>query len=181
MLREWALDEANARLEADGYPPIRRLPADEAALASWRRIVDARRELERTGQLSEATLLAVSAFCHCLKCPTYPRGERPAVYCLSGKSRHDLALVQCKCPTCAVYEVSGLDPQQYFCNAGAASRGVVREGGVVEAARRFLDHEVGEGNPGKRLPERLMAPPGFVGRAQDDVDVPEKVPGTTAG
>ena len=181
MLKEWSLDEVNARLESDGYPPIKRLPADEAAVASWRRIVDARREVERSGEVSEGTLLAISAFCHCLKCPTYPRGEKPAVYCLSGKSSHDLTLMQCKCPTCAVYEVNDMGPQQFFCNAGVAKRGVVREGGVAEAARRFLAHEAEEGNPGKRLPERLMAPPGFVGRKQEEVEVPEKVPGTTSG
>lgn len=181
MLREWSLDEANARLASEGYPPIARLPADEAALASWKRIVDAQRELELSGEVSDATLLAISAFCHCLKCPTYPRGEKPVVYCLSGESRHDLTMMQCKCPTCAVYEVADLGPQQYFCSAGVAKRGVVRSGGVAEAARRFLQHEVEKGNPGKRLPERLMAPPGFVGRTQEEVEVPEKVPGTTSG
>lgn len=177
-MREWTLDEANAALERDGYPPVRRLPADEAALASWRRIVDAKRELERTGELSDATLLAVSAFCHCLKCPTYPRGERPAVYCLTGKSAHALTMFHCKCPTCAVYEVNAMEPQQFFCNAGVAKRGVVKEGGVAEAARRLLGKEVEDGNPGKRLPERLMAPPGFIGKKQEEVEVPEKVPGT---
>lgn len=179
-MSEWSLEEANARLAREGYPPVQRLPADEAALASWRRIVDARRELEESGRVSEATLLAISAFCHCLKCPTYPRGERPAVYCLGGKSGHDLTLMQCKCPTCAVYEVGGFEPQQYFCNAGVAKRGLVKEGGVALAASRFLAHEVEKGNPGKRLPERLMAPPGFAGLEQEEVAVPEKVPGTTS-
>jgi hypothetical protein len=38
--------------------------------------------------------------------------------------------------------------------------------------------ELEKGNPGKRLPERLMAPPRFIGKTQDDVSVPEKVPGS---
>lgn len=177
-MREWTLDEANAQLARDGYPPIRRLPADEAALASWRRIVDAKRELESTGELSGATVLAVSAFCHCLKCPTYPRGDKPAVYCLTGKTGHEVKAIHCKCPTCAVYEVNGMEPERFFCLKGASSRGVVKEGGVAEAARRLLAKEVEDGNPGKRLPERLMAPPGLIGKKQEEVEVPEKVPGT---
>lgn len=179
-MREWTLEEANAQLANDGYPPIKRLPADEAALASWRRIVDAQRELERTGTLSDATLLAVSGFCHCLKCPTYPRGEAPAVYCLTGKSAHagEVKALHCKCPTCAVYEVGGFEPERFFCLTGVAKRGLVKEGGVALAARKLLEKEMEDGNPGKRLPERLMAPPQYLGHDQHDVDVPEKVPGT---
>lgn len=171
-MREWTLEEANRRLADEGYPPIARLPADEAALASWKRVVDAKRELEAHGEVSEATWLAVSSFCHCLKCPTYPRGERPAVYCLTGKSGHEIFPTHCKCPTCAVYEVLDMEGR-YFCGRGSA----IDRGGLADAAKRFLAHEVGEGNPGKRLPERLMAPPQFVGRGQRDVEVPEKVPG----
>lgn len=176
-MQEWTLEDANRRLAEEGYPPIRRLPADAAALASWRRIVDAKRQLDETGKVEPDTLLAISAFCHCLKCPTYPRGEKPAVYCLHGKTAYEVKATHCKCPTCAVYEVGAMEPERYFCMRGAASRGVVAEGGVAEAARRFLAHEVEEGNPGKRLPERLMAPPQFLGLTQHEVDVPEKVPG----
>lgn len=175
---EWTLEEANRRLAEQGYPPIQRLPADAAAIASWQRIVDAKRELDRTGEMSEATAIAVSAFCHCLKCPTYPRGDAPAVYCLTGKTTYEVKATHCKCPTCAVYEVGHMEPQRFFCLTGIAKAGVVKEGGVALAATRFLAHEVGKGNPGKRLPERLMAPPGFIGRTQDEIDVPEKVPGT---
>lgn len=175
--QEWSLEEANRRLEGEGYPPIRRLPADEAALASWKRIVDARRELERTGRVSDATLVAISAFCHCLKCPTYPRGESPAVYCLTGKTAHEVKAIHCKCPTCAVYEVADLGPRKFFCMTGVPDENLVRHGGVAQAALRFLAHEVEKGNPGKRLPERLMAPPGFIGKRQDEVEAPEKVPG----
>lgn len=177
-MQERSLEEANRRLAEEGYPPIRRLPADEAALASWKRLVDARREMDATGEVSGATFLAISAFCHCLKCPTYPRGEKPAVYCLTGKTQHEVKAIHCKCPTCAVYEVAGLDPQKFICLSGVPDRKLVEHGGVAGAARRFLSHEVEKGNPGKRLPERLMAPPGFIGRTQDEVDVPEKVPGT---
>lgn len=179
-MREWTLDEANAQLAKDGYPPIKRLPADAAALASWRRIVDAQREIERTGGMSDATVLAVSGFCHCLKCPTYPRGEKPVVYCLTGKSGHagEVKALHCKCPTCAVYEVGGFEPERFFCLKGVASQGLVKEGGVALAARKLLEKEIEDGNAGKRLPERLMAPPQLLGRDQHDVDVPEKVPGT---
>ncbi|HVM46290.1 MAG TPA: DUF2769 domain-containing protein, partial [Candidatus Thermoplasmatota archaeon] len=107
MVEELPLDEANRRLEAEGYPPIQRLPADPAALASWKRIVDARRELEETGKLSDATFLALSSFCHCYKCPSYPRGER-AVYCLFGKSERWLNPVNCLCPSCEVYKMGGM-------------------------------------------------------------------------
>lgn len=176
-MQEQTLEEANRRLAAEGYPPIKRLPADEAALASWKRIVDARRELERTGRVSEATLVAISSFCHCLKCPTYPRGKL-AVYCLHGKTEHALTPLQCKCPTCAVYKVGGMEPLQYFCRTGVPDGKLAPTGGVVEAARRLLQHEEEKGNPGKRIAERLMAPPQLVGLEQDAVDVPEKVPGT---
>lgn len=178
-MQEWTLEEANARLAEEGYPPIKRLPADPAALASWKRIVDARRELDETGALKESTFIAISAFCHCLKCPTYPRGDKPAVYCLTGKTEYEVKATHCKCPTCAVYEVAALDPQRFFCLTGVPERKLVEKGGVVGAARAFLAHEIEKGNPGKRLPERLMAPPSFVGKTQDQIDVPEKVPGTT--
>lgn len=172
------LEEANRRLEADGYPPIKRLPADEAAFASWKRIVDAKREMERDGEVSEATFLAVSAFCHCIKCPTYPRGDKPAVYCFTGKTDHEVKAIHCKCPTCAVYEVAALGPTKFYCLTGKPEEALVQQGGLAEAARKFLAHEIEQGNPGKRIPERLMAPPQFVGKTQDDFDVPEKVPGT---
>ena len=174
-MQEWTLEEANRRLAEEGYPPIRRLPADPASLASWRRIVDAKREVEATGRLSDATLVAVSAFCHCLKCPTYPRGEKPAVYCLAGESNHVVKPTHCKCATCAVYEVNGMGPRLYFCMTGVAPN---VEGDLAGAAKRLLDLEVEKGNPGKRLPERLMAPPHFADLRQEDVEVPEKVPGT---
>ena len=170
------LEEANRRLAEEGYPPIQRLPADEAALVSWKRIVDARRELERTGKLSEGTLLAVSQFCHCLKCPTYPRGEA-VVYCLRGKSDHGLVTINCKCPSCEVYQVGGMHGADYFCLTGVPAKKLARLGGAVGVAGAFLDKEIGKGNPGKRLPERLMAPPQLAGRTQDDVETPEKVPG----
>lgn len=176
-MEELTLEDANRRLAAEGYPPIRRLPADEAALASWRRIVDARRELDATGRLSEATLVAVSSFCHCLKCPSYPRGEL-AVYCLRGKSEHSVTPLQCKCPTCAVYKLNDMGPQQYFCKTGVPEARLAPTGGVVEAAKRLLRHEEEKGNPGKRIAERLMAPPQLVGCTQEDFDAPEKVPGT---
>lgn len=173
---ETSLEEANRRLAADGYPPIRRLPADEAALAAWRRIVDAKRELERDGKLTDATLLAVSQFCHCLKCPTYARGEMP-VYCLAGKTEHPVNALMCKCPTCAVYQVGGLHGTDYFCVTGVPERKLAAVGGPVGAAARLLAKEVEDGNPGKRLAERAMAPPQFVGRSQREVVPPEKVPG----
>lgn len=173
---ERSLDEANAALAAAGYPPIRRLPADEAALASWRRVVDAKRELDRTGTLSEASVLAVSAFCHCFKCPSYPRGEMP-VFCLTGRSDWRVNPVSCKCPTCAVYEMGGMLGADYFCTTGVPARKLAAVGGAVGAAMRTLAKEIEDGNPGKRLPERLMAPPQLVGRSQRDVETPEKVPG----
>lgn len=173
---EWTLDAANARLAADGYPPIRRMPADPAALASWRRIVDAAREIEATGKLSPATLRAVSSFCHCYKCPAYPRGEL-AVYCLRGTSAHAVNPVTCHCPTCEVYKMGALQGADYFCMTGAPGRKLAKVGGAVGVASGLLRMEIGKGNPGKRLPERLMAPPQLVGRTQDEIDVPEKVPG----
>jgi hypothetical protein len=175
-VREWTLDEANAQLAKDGYPPIQCLPADEAALASWRRVVDARRELERTGKLSDLTFLAVAQFCHCLKCPAYPRGEMP-VYCFGGKSDHWISPMNCKCPSCEVYQMGKMHGEDYFCITGVPARKLKEVGGAVGAAARFLDEELSKGNPGKRLPERLMAPPSFVDRRQDEVEVPEKVPG----
>jgi hypothetical protein len=173
---EWTLDEANRRLAEEGYPPIRRLPADEAALESWKRVVDARRELERTGKLAPSTLTAISQFCHCLKCPAYPRGEM-AVYCLRGKSSHAIRPLTCLCPSCEVYQMGEMHGADYFCREGTAGAKLLAVGGAVGAAKRFLDEEIGKGNPGKRLPERLMAPPQFVGATQDEVETPEKVPG----
>lgn len=176
-VKEWSLDEANRRLAEEGYPPIKRLPADEAALVAWRRVVDGRRELDATGKLSEATTLAISQFCHCLKCPSYPRGEMP-VYCLTGKTDVHVTPINCLCPSCAVYQMGRMHGTNYYCLVGAPGKKLAAVGGAVGAAKVFLDHEIEEGNPGKRLAERLMAPPGFVGRRQDDVDAPEKVPGT---
>lgn len=173
---ELTLEEANRRLAEEGYPPIQKLPADPAALVSWKRIVDARRELEQDGRVSDTTWLAIGAFCHCLKCPTYPRGERPAIYCLTGKTEHAPKATHCKCPTCGVYEVGGFEGK-FFCLRGQAVEG----GEVVHVARAFLQMEADKGNPGKRIPERLMAPPQWVGKTQDDVAVPEKVPGWTTG
>ena len=173
---ELPLDEANRRLAEEGYPPIRRLPADEAALAAWKRVVDARRELEESGKLRESTLVAISQFCHCLKCPSYPRGDLP-VYCLRGKTKHGFAAINCLCPSCEVYKMGQMQGTNYFCLTGAPGKKLAQVGGAVGAAARFLDKEIEKGNPGKRLPERLMAPPRFVGLAQDEVDVPEKVPG----
>ena len=147
-MQEWTLDEANRRLEEDGYPPIKRLPADEAAIEAWKRLVDGRRELDETGKLSEATLKAVSNFCHCLKCPT-----------------------------CAVYQVGAMHGTDYFCMTGVPAKKLIQLGGAKGVAAKLLDHEIEKGNPGKRLPERLMAPPSLIGRAQDDVETPEKVPG----
>lgn len=175
-MREWSLDEANRRLAAEGYPPIRRLPADEAALTSWKRIVDARRELERDGKVTEATLTAVASFCHCLKCPAYPRGELP-VYCLGGKSDHRVTPVLCKCPSCEVYKMGEMYGKDYFCITGVPASEMRPHGGAKGIALRLLDREIEKGNPGKRLPERLMAPPQLIARTQDEVDAPEKVPG----
>lgn len=176
MPDELTLDEANARLAAEGYPAILRLPADPAALASWKRIVDARRELEETKKISDATLLAISAFCHCYKCPSYPRGER-AVYCLTGKSEHTIRPVNCYCPSCEVYKMGAMMGTNYYCDTGAPGKKLAKVGGAVGLAASFLDHEIEKGNPGKRLPERLMAPPSLIGRTQDALPVPEKVPG----
>jgi hypothetical protein len=173
---ETTLEQANEALAREGYPPIKRLPADPAAIAAWRRIVDARRELDSTGKLSETTLLAISQFCHCLKCPSYPRGEMP-VYCLRGKSAHEIAPMNCKCPSCAVYKIGEMQTTDYFCMTGAPGKRLIRLGGAVGVARRFLDHEVEEGNPGKRLPERLMSVPQLAGLRPDGVETPEKVPG----
>lgn len=173
---EHSLEDANRRLREEGYPPIQRLPADPAALDAWRRIVDARRELERSGKLSEGTLRAVANFCHCLKCPSYPRGELP-VYCFGGKSERWLSPVNCLCPSCAVYQMGRMHGTDYFCITGAPGKKLLAVGGVVGAAKRFLDHEIEKGNPGKRLPERLMAPPSLLGKGQDDITTPEKVPG----
>lgn len=173
---ELTLEEANARLAREGYPPIKRLPADEAAIEAWKRLVDGRRELDETGKLSEATLKAVSSFCHCLKCPSYPRGEL-AVYCLRGKSDYHVVPTYCKCPTCAVYQVGAMHGTDYFCMTGVPAKKLIQLGGAKGVAAKFLDHEIEKGNPGKRLPERLMAPPSLIGRAQDDVETPEKVPG----
>lgn len=175
-MEELTLEEANRRLAAEGYPPIARLPADPAALAAWRRIVDARRELESTGKLSKQTLLAISQFCHCLKCPSYPRGEMP-VYCLAGKSEHAIRPMNCLCPSCSVYKMGQMQGTDYYCITGAPGKKLIALGGPVGVAKRHLDHEIEKGNPGKRLPERLMAPPQFMGRAQGSVEVPEKVPG----
>ena len=175
-MEELTLEEANRRLAAEGYPPIQRLPADPAALAAWKRIVDARRELEETRKLSDATLLAVSSFCHCLKCPSYPRGEM-AVYCLQGKSDRHIVPVNCKCPSCEVYKMGEMFGTDYYCMTGAPGRKLAKVGGAVGAAARFLQHEIDKGNPGKRIPERLMGPPEYVGRSQDEVEAPEKVPG----
>jgi hypothetical protein len=173
---EWTLDEANRRLAAEGYPPIKRLPADEAALAAWRRAVDASRELEETGKMSERTLLAVSQFCHCLKCPSYPRGEMP-VFCLRGKSDYEITPVTCKCPSCEVYHVGTMFGTDYFCSEGVPVTKFLNLGGAKGVAKRFLKHEIEKGNPGKRLPERLMSVPGFVERGQDEIETPAKVPG----
>lgn len=174
---ELTLEDANRRLAEDGYPPIHRLPADPAALASWRRIVDARRELDREGKLRETTLLAIQSFCHCMKCPSYPRGEL-AVYCLRGKSAHALTLTSCLCPSCEVYQMGKMHGTDYFCSFGPPGKKLLAVGGAKGAAAAFLDKEIGKGNPGKRLPERLMAPPKFIGKTQDEIATPEKVPGT---
>lgn len=176
MVEELSLEEANRRLAAEGYPPIQRLPADEAALAAWKRVVDGRRELDATGKLSEGTTLAISQFCHCLKCPSYPRGEMP-VYCLTGKTNVHVTPVNCFCPSCEVYQMGAMHGTNYFCMTGPPAKKLLAVGGVVGAAKRFLDMEIEKGNPGKRLPERLMAPPGFLGRTQNDIATPEKVPG----
>lgn len=176
MVDELTLEEANARLREEGYPPIQRLPADPAALASWKRVVDARRELEETGKLSDATFVALSAFCHCYKCPSYPRGER-AVYCLGGVSGHWLNPVNCLCPSCEVYKMGRMQGTNYYCMTGAPGKKLVTVGGAVGVAAALLDHEIGKGNPGKRVPERLMAPPSLIGATQDDITTPEKVPG----
>lgn len=177
MPLEWTLDEANARLAAEGYPPIQRLPADPAALSSWKRAVDARRELDSTGRVTDATLTAVASFCHCFKCPSAPRGELP-VFCLGGASDYHVNPVNCYCPSCEVYQVAALHGTNYYCITGEPARKLVKAGGAAEAAKRFLDKEIGKGNPGKRLPERLMAPPHLAGLSQDEVEVPEKVPGS---
>lgn len=175
---ELTLEQANARLADDGYPPIQRLPADPAALASWRRIVDAKRELEETGKLSDATFLAVSSFCHCYKCPSYPRGER-AVYCLGGKSGHQPILPSnCFCPSCEVYKMGQMQGTNYYCMTGAPGKKLAAVGGALGVAAKLLDMEIGKGNPGKRVPERLMAPPSLIGATQDEVHTPEKVPGS---
>lgn len=176
MVEELTLDEANAQLAREGYPPIQRLPADPAALASWRRIVDARRELEERGKLSDATFLAISSFCHCYKCPSYPRGER-AVYCLAGKSEHGIKPMNCLCPSCEVYKMGEMMGTNYFCDKGPPGKKLLKVGGAVGVAARLLDMEIEKGNPGKRLPERLMAPPSLIGKTQDEIEVPEKVPG----
>lgn len=175
-MQEWTLEEANARLAAEGYPPIRRLPADEAALDAWKRVVDGKRELEAQGRLTETTRRAISQFCHCYKCPTYPRGEE-AVYCLTGKTDYWVNPVNCKCPSCEVYQVGRMHGADYFCITGVPAKKLLAVGGAVGAAGAFLAKEVEKGNPGKRVAERLMAPPELIGRTQDDVDVPEKVPG----
>lgn len=173
---ELTLDEANRRLAAEGYPPIQRLPADGAAIEAWKRVVDGRREIDETGKLSEGTFLAISQFCHCLKCPAYPRGEM-AVYCLRGKSDHAIVPLSCKCPSCEVYQVGGMHGSDYFCMTGVPALRMREKGGAKGVAVAFLDKEIEKGNPGKRLAERLMAPPSFVGRAQEDLEAPEKVPG----
>lgn len=176
VVEELTLDEANRRLAAEGYPPIQRLPADPAALASWKRIVDARRELESAKKLSDATLLAISSFCHCYKCPSYPRGER-AVYCITGKSEHWLNPASCLCPSCEVYKMGHMQGTNYYCITGAPGKKLAKVGGAVGLAGKFLDMEIEKGNPGKRVPERLMAPPQLIGKAQEQVETPEKVPG----
>lgn len=173
---EWTIEEANARLAAEGYPPIRRLPADPASLASWKRIVDAKREIEREGKMTEATLVAVSSFCHCYKCPAYPRGEL-AVYCLGGKSDHHVIPVNCKCPSCEVYKMGSMFGRDYFCTTGVPAQEMREHGGAKGVALRLLSREIEKGNPGKRIPERLMSPPQLVGKSQEDVAAPEKVPG----
>jgi hypothetical protein len=173
---EWTLDEANAQLAREGYPPIKRLPADTAALASWKRVVDGKRELDAEGKLTPKTLQAISQFCHCLKCPTYPRGEAP-VYCLTGKTDYWVNPVNCKCPSCEVYQMGKMHGTDYFCTTGVPAKKLKAVGGALGAAAVFLDREIEKGNPGKRVPERLMAPPEFIGKKQADVDVPEKVPG----
>lgn len=175
-MEELSLEVANRQLEVDGYPPIKRLPADPAALAAWRRIVDARRELEASGKLTKGTLLAISQFCHCLKCPSYPRGEMP-VYCLSGKSQHGIRPLNCLCPSCSVYKMGEMQGTDYYCSTGVPGKQLLPLGGAVGVAKRHLDYEIEKGNPGKRLPERLMAPPQFIDKTQDEVPVPEKVPG----
>lgn len=175
-MHELTLEEANAQLQREGYPPIQRLPADEAALVSWKRVVDAQREVKGTGKLSPATFRAVSQFCHCLKCPSYPRGELP-VYCFGGKSEHWIQTVNCKCPSCEVYQMGKMHGADYFCVTGVPAKKLQAVGGAVGAALKLLGKEVEKGNPGKRLPERLMAPPSFIDRTQEQVEVPEKVPG----
>lgn len=175
-MNELTLDEANRKLAADGYPPIKRLPADAAAIESWKRVVDARREVEQTGKMSDKTFAAIAQFCHCLKCPSYPRGEM-AVYCVRGKSDRSIVTMNCKCPSCEVYQVGGMHGSDYFCVTGVPAARIKDNGGAKGVAVKFLDKEIDKGNPGKRLPERLMAPPGYIGRRQDDVETPEKVPG----
>lgn len=177
MVGELTLEDANAKLRAEGYPPIQRLPADPAALASWKRIVDARREIETTGKMSDSTFVAISSFCHCYKCPSYPRGER-AVYCLGGASEHRLNPANCLCPSCEVYKMGTMQGANYFCITGKPEKKLAKVGGALGVAARFLEHEIQKGNPGKRLAERLMAPPSLVGQTQDDITTPEKVPGT---
>jgi len=177
-MEELTLEEANRRLAEEGYPPIQRLPADPAALTAWKRMVDAKRELDETGEVSAGTLLAISQFCHCLKCPSYPRGEMP-VYCLQGESERRINPMNCLCPSCAVYKMGKMQGTDYYCMTGVPEGKLVAAGGVVGAAKRFLEHEVEKGNPGKRLPERLMSVPGLVGKRQEDLqrELPEKVPG----
>ena len=176
VVEELTLDEANAKLRSEGYPPIQRLPADPAALASWKRIVDGRREIEEKGKLSDATFIAISSFCHCYKCPSYPRGER-AVYCLGGASEHWLNPVNCFCPSCEVYKMGQMQGTNYYCMTGVPGKKLAKVGGAVAVAAKLLDMEIEKGNPGKRVPERLMAPPSLVGKTQDDIKPPEKVPG----
>ena len=138
--------------------------------------MDAKRELDETRKLSEATLVAVAQFCHCLKCPTYPRGEM-AVYCLRGKTDHWVQPVSCKCPSCHVYQMGKLHGTDYYCTEGVAGAKLKAVGGAVGVAASFLASEIEKGNPGKRIPERLMAPPSYIDKTQDDITVPEKVPG----